>query len=204
MDNCPLCGSLDFMNYSGRPAAVCKGCGAMERHRCLAGVFQTLPEFQRRGRCLDIAPLNPKVYGAYLKRLGWSHLGVDKWRKGNPSDPREVGFIDREVDVVDMNIFPTGHFNLIIMQHVIEEVPDYRQGFAEIARVLNPSGVALLEIPYNKNLPQTQPAAPNRYGNLWAFGADLADILREFLPRVDVIPMQLNAYHGDLFVCRHG
>ncbi len=204
MEKCPLCGSPEFLDYSGRPTAVCKGCGAMERHRCLAAVFQSLPEAMSPGNCLEIAPLNPKVYGAFLKQRGWKCLGVDKWRKGNPADPREVGFIDQQVDVVNMKVFRDGQFHLIIMQHVIEEVPEYRQGFAEIARVLHPVGVALLEIPYNKHLQQTQAAPQNRYGNLWAFGADLPDIIRDYLPRVEVVPMQLGAYAGDLFVCRHG
>jgi SAM-dependent methyltransferase len=175
----------------------------MERHRTLAALFLTLPESRRPGACLDVAPLNPAVYGRWLRRQGWAYVGVDKWRKGNPSDPREVSFIDFEADVVDMRIFRDGQFDLVIMQHVLEEVPDYRKGIAEIARVLKPTGVALLEIPYNKHVPETQPAPANRYGNVWSFGADLADAMRERLPRVEVLPMQWGAYSSEVFVCRH-
>lgn len=203
MESCPICGATSFSDFSGRPAAHCLQCGSLERHRTLVKVFASLPESALPGHCLEVAPLNPFVYGGYLRQRGWRYTCTDKWKNGNPDDPRAVGFIDYEADLVDLFMFRNGQFDLVVLQHVIEEIENYPQALAEIARVMSPKGVALLEIPYDRNTPCTVKAGPNHFGNLWRFGADLIGDIRKHLPRVDVMPMRQGTYSSDLFVCRH-
>jgi len=203
MEICPICGGSEFSDFSGRPAALCIKCGSLERHRTVAKIFESLPESKFQGHCLDVAPLNRNVYGEYLRQKGWRYTCVDKWKTGNPNDPRAVGFIDYESDLVDLFMFRDGQFDLIVIQHVIEEIDDYRKALSEIGRVLSPRGVALLEIPYNVESPRTMKAGANNFGNLWQFGADLIDELRRALPWVEIAPMRLGSYKGDLFICRH-
>ena len=199
---CPICGATSFQDFSGRADAVCTQCGSLERHRALVSVFESLPESAAPGRCLEVAPLSPEVYGGYLRRRGWRYTCTDKWKTGNPQDPRAVGFIDFEADLVHMPMFADGSFDLVIIQHVIEEIPDFGAALSEIARVLSPRGVALLEIPYDPTLARSRKAPPNHFGNLWRFGTDLLDEIRRRLPRLEIARLAQGDYSGDLFVCR--
>lgn len=199
---CPICGATSFQDFSGRADAVCTRCGSLERHRALVSVFESLPESAAPGRCLEVAPLSPEVYGGYLRRRGWRYTCTDKWKTGNPQDPRAVGFIDFEADLVHMPMFADGSFDLVIIQHVIEEIPDFGAALSEIARVLSPRGVALLEIPYDPASARSEKAPPNHFGNLWRFGTDLLDEIRRRLPRLEIARLAQGDYSGDLFVCR--
>ena len=40
------------------------------------------------GRCLEAGPANPRIFGGFLRERGWEYASVDRWRTGNPHDPR--------------------------------------------------------------------------------------------------------------------
>jgi len=156
----------------------------------------------RRAKALEAGPLNRWVYGRFLTEAGWRYTSLDRWRGGNPRDPREVGFVDHEADLTDLRQFKTRSFHLFITQHVIEEIADYEAALAEIARVLRPAGVALLEIPYDPDAPTSERCDPDRFGNVWHFGADLVDRVREHFAGVEVLALSEAAYRGRLLCCR--
>ena len=152
---------------------------------------------------LEVGPLNERVYGEFLRDRGWVYVSVDRSRRGNEHDPRSVAFVDMEADLRDLSRFGSGTISLIIVQHVIEEIPEYELALSELARVLAPDGVALLEIPFDPRREHSERQEPDRYGNVWRFGADLPDSVRTHFRALDVVQGEEGTYLGRIMVCRH-
>ncbi|HXS46600.1 MAG TPA: N,N-dimethylformamidase beta subunit family domain-containing protein [Solirubrobacterales bacterium] len=199
---CPICGSGERHDALGRRGAACASCGALERHRAVAR--ECAPLLARGGRCLEAGPANRRVYGEFLRERGWQYRSVDRWRTGNPHDPRAVDFVDQEADLNDLSIFADGEFDLFIAQHVIEEIENYERALDEIARVLRDGGAALLEIPFDPRRPRSEPQPPDHFGNVWIFGADLLDQLRARFGAVREQPLAEGEYRGTLLICTVG
>lgn len=199
---CPICDSENLVEFAGRARARCEDCDALERHRALADQMSTL--LQRGGgrRALEAGPVSPRVFGGFLRDRGWRYESIDKSRRGSPNDPRAVGFVDHEADLCDLSLFAADSMQLVIVQHVIEEIPDYESALAELARVLAPDGTALLEIPFSPALARSEPQAPNHYGNVWRFGADLPDVVAEHFHQGEIVQLEEGEYVGRLLVCR--
>jgi SAM-dependent methyltransferase len=199
---CPICGSTERREALGRTAALCGGCGALERHRALVRECAAL--LDRGGNCLEAGPANRRVYGEFLRERGWTYRSLDRWRTGNPNDPRAVGFVDHEADLTDLSAFADGEFDLFVAQHVIEEIEDYERALDEVARVLGPGGTALLEIPFDPARQRSERQPPDHFGNVWNFGADLLDELRARFGGVETVTLEEGAYRGTLLVCTVG
>ncbi len=201
---CAICGSAELVEFGGRPAARCTGCGSLERHRKLARSQAHLLAHGGGRNALEIGPLNQQVFGRHLRERGWGYTGADRWRRGNPADPRDTSFIDLEADLCDLSALADGSMQLVLVQHVIEEIPEYRDALGEIARVLADDGVALLEIPFDPARPQSERQPPDGFGNVWRFGADLPDVARRHFEEVDVLSYLEGHHRGQLLICRAG
>ncbi|MFI5009023.1 MAG: class I SAM-dependent methyltransferase [Solirubrobacterales bacterium] len=199
---CPICGSINLVEFAGRSGARCEECDALERHRALARQMADLLRDGAQRAALEVGPASPRVFGGFLREHGWRYTCVDQSRRGNPNDPRAVGFIDHETDLCDLSMFAEDSVQLVIVQHVIEEIPDYELAVAEIARVLAPGGTALLEIPFDPRLERSERQPPNHFGNVWRFGADLPDRLRAHFSEVELVGLHEAEYFGRLLVCR--
>jgi SAM-dependent methyltransferase len=198
---CPICGSDQFATYAGRPNAVCVDCGALERHRALVRINEASFENGDGRAVLEIGPLNGLVFGEYLRERGWKYISTDASRRGNPLDPRDVDTIDYEIDACELSPIKDDSVQLVIVQHVIEEIPDYKQALAEIRRVLAPDGTALLEIPFDPERKQSLQQDPDRYGNVWSFGRDLLEVLRRLFGDVEVQKHDVGPAHGRILSC---
>ena len=203
-DRCPVCGSARLVEFAGRRDARCEVCDALERHRALARAMSWLLGRGAGHRALEAGPTSPRVFGDFLRRRGWRYQSIDQSRRGHPNDPRAVEFIDHEADLCDLSLFAAGSIDLVIIQHVIEEIPAYESALAEIARVLAPRGTALLEIPFNPALARSERHAPRAYGNVWSFGADLPATVGEHFAQMELLKLEEAEYSGRLLVCRHG
>jgi SAM-dependent methyltransferase len=189
---CPICGSEDLVEFAGRSEARCEACDALERHRALARqMSDLLKEGAGRG-ALEVGPVSPRVFGEFLRERGWRYQSIDQSRRGNPNDPRAVAFIDFEADLCDLSPLAQSSIDLVIVQPVIEE----------ISRVLAPNGTALLEIPFDPGIERSEHHAPDRFGNVWRFGADLPDTVREHFARVELVVLEEASYVGRPLVCR--
>lgn len=200
--SCPICGSQELVEFSGRPHARCAVCNSLERHRKLARSQAALLEHGEGRRALEIGPLSPRVYGDHLRARGWQYTSIDQSMKGNPIDPRDTSFVDIEVDLCHLEPFADETLQLVMAQHVIEEIVDFKRAFAEIARVLSADGTALLEIPFDPALQRSRSQPPAAFGNVWRFGAELPDLAREHFSEVDVLCYREGRHRGHLFICR--
>ena len=94
----------------------------------------------------------------------------------------------------------TDGYELVILQHVLEQIIDYRAALDELARVLEPGGRALLEIPgHTQSRTEIKPG--DRYGNRWTFGDDLVEDLRRRFGGVRRHKAALGQYRGSFYVC---
>ena len=132
----------------------------MERHRKLVRSQGHLLDSGAGRHALEAGPLNRRVFGEYLRARGWRYTSIDQSHRGNPADPRDVSFVDLEVDLCALAPFADGAVQLFIAQHVIEEIVEYRRALAEIARVLRGGGTALLEIPFDPTRRESQSQPP--------------------------------------------
>jgi ubiquinone/menaquinone biosynthesis C-methylase UbiE len=174
----------------------------MERHRKLVRSQAALLDRGAGRQALEVGPLNPRVFGEYLRKRGWRYTSIDQSHRGNPVDPRDTSFVDFEADLCDLEHFGDGSVQLVLAQHVIEEIPEYRLAFAEIARVLGSGGTALLEIPFDPALRHSESQPPAAYGNVWRFGSELPDVAREHFDEVDVLSYREERHSGQLMICR--
>lgn len=203
MEPCPFCGSTARRDYAGRPDACCDGCLSLERHRAVATQLADELHPRATARCLELAPRSAQVFGGYLESIGWQYAAADRWDIRGATDPEAFdSFIAHDADATDLAFAPTGAYELFIAQHVIEELNDYPAALDEVARVLEPSGRALLEIPFDDRRAATVRQPPDRYANVWAFGRDLRDELAARFARVTHVPVSEGAYSGGIFVCR--
>jgi len=199
---CPFCGSSELVEFSGRPAARCARCDSLERQRGLARAQADLLARGDGRRALEAGALNARVFGGYLRELGWAYTSVDRSRRGNPHDPRDTAFIDLEADLCALTPIESDSVSLFLAQHVIEEIPDYREALAEVARVLTDDGTALMEIPFDPGRERSESQPPGAFGNVWSFGADLSDRIGEHFGEVEVLRDVEGAFRGMLHVCR--
>jgi SAM-dependent methyltransferase len=183
-----------------RPTARCASCQSLERQRALVDAVGSLLEHGAEKACLEAGPLNPHVYGRYLRDRGWKYVSVDRWRTGHPNDPRSVGFIDHEADLTALP-FAEDAFDAFLVQHVIEEIDDFQAGLAEIARILKPGSYAFIEAPIDHSRAESVRQEADRFGNVWRFGRDLPELVGQAFARVEVVPLREGRYAGTLLAC---
>jgi SAM-dependent methyltransferase len=127
----------------GRPEAKCPRCGSLERHRFLSLLLGVLgPELRDLDTLVEIAPsrqstlLLDRVEARRRVRLDAGHDG-------------------REVDALaSLTALPLrdDSVDLLVCYHVLEHVPDDCAAMREIARVLSPRSIALLEVPIKRGV----------------------------------------------------
>lgn len=139
---CAACGSTVSRPFrpgpDGRPGAVCPRCRSLERHRFLSLLLGVLaPELRDLDTVVEIAP--SRQSRALLDR-------VDARRRVS----LDAGYDARDVDALaSLTALPLrdASVDLLVCYHVLEHVPDDCAAMREIARVLSPRGIALLEVP---------------------------------------------------------
>ena len=139
---CAACDSMVSRHFrqgpDGRPEARCPRCGSLERHRFLSLLLGALaPQLRDLDTVVEIAPSRQST--VLLERLDARRLLSF-----------DAGFDARDVDALaSLTELPLrdGSVDLLVCYHVLEHVPDDCAGMREIARVLSPRGIALIEVP---------------------------------------------------------
>jgi SAM-dependent methyltransferase len=136
---CPVCGVTGpFRDHprSGRKAASCGHCGARERHRLLALYLGGHPDRARPlagRRLLHVSPesiLEPLL------------ADVAEYVTGDLSDPD----VDLTLDLTATSL-PDGGFGAVMLNHVLEHIPDDGAALGELFRILAPGGLAVITVP---------------------------------------------------------
>jgi predicted SAM-dependent methyltransferase len=144
--HCPCCGGSfrAFRPRDDRPEARCPGCNSYERHRVL---WMWLRERGGLGSAsLDVLHVAPEpVLEERLRALP----GV-RYTAGSLFPTGE----QVRVDLTDVP-FPDGSFDVVLCNHVFDEIPDDRRAFSEIYRVLRPGGRLITQTPVDKRREHT-------------------------------------------------
>ena len=142
---CPICKFVGRFHAVGTPPrwdGRCPSCGSRERHRLfqlyLDGIGASLKDYRT---ILHVAP------EAHIRRMLADHPGY-------VSVDLVAGKADRAMDVADLQ-FADGEVDMIIVNHVLEHVPDDARAMAEIGRCLSPKGLAVVTVPQVWSRPTT-------------------------------------------------
>jgi SAM-dependent methyltransferase len=153
---CPICHNVVRSEFrpgpGGRPNASCPKCRSLDRHRFFTILLSILePVIDELDVLLDVAP-SPET-SPLLAELGAGlHLKFD------------LGADNRLVDVLgSLTDIPLRDdcVDLMVCYHVLEHIPDDRAAMREMARVLSPSGIALVQVPFRPGtVTDEDPGAP--------------------------------------------
>lgn len=145
---CAACGTTVSREFrrgpDGRPNASCPRCGSLERHRFLSFLLGALaPELRDLGTVVEIGPSRQSTL--LIDQLGARRrIGLD------------IGHDKRAVDALaSLTHLPLrdASVDLLVCYHVLEHVADDATAMREIARVLSPRGLALLQVPIKMGVP---------------------------------------------------
>jgi predicted SAM-dependent methyltransferase len=143
---CPCCGGTfrAFRPRDDRPEARCPRCNSYERHRVLWMWLRDRGGLGGDG--LDLLHVAPEpVLEEHLRALP----GV-RYTAGSLFPTRD----QVRVDLTDIP-FPDRSFDIVLCNHVFDEIPDDRLAVAEIHRVLRPGGRLITQTPVDKGRAQT-------------------------------------------------
>jgi SAM-dependent methyltransferase len=179
---CPVCGAVNAgfaTTPTGRRRALCPQCSCLERHRFLALLLPAVvAERPPSGVVLDVAPssqVSPII--AAIRPEGYVSMDFDPAADGRRVDVR--------ASLTDIPL-PDASVSVLVCYHVLEHVPDDRRAMSEVARVLAPGGVALVQVPW-RNAPTDEDPSASPQERLVRFGQ--ADHVRwygvEFVPRLE-------------------
>lgn len=143
---CCCCGYVGEFERGpgGRPRAGCLRCGSLERHRFLHLMAPFLRRFwipETRGQAeTTLMEIAPSLATSEFRQMFGTALTID----ANPT----VG--GRAVKIVgSLTNLPLadGAVDIALGLHVLEHIPADRVAMSEIARVLAPNGLAVLQVP---------------------------------------------------------
>jgi SAM-dependent methyltransferase len=152
-------------------------------------------------QALEAGPLNRRVFGDFLRARGWRYVAIDRFKTAGTRESHAAPLIDHPVDLVDLAPLSDASFDLFLAQHVLEEIEDYERALDEIARVLRPGGLVAVEIPFDPQREVSRRHPADKFGNVWAFGADLPRVVARRFARTEVLNMEEAPYSGRLLLC---
>jgi hypothetical protein len=160
---CPVCdyrGRFLSLEHGRRLDSRCPRCGSRERHR-LAHLFLTEGgQWKLHGqRILHFAP---ERYMRTLMEGNELYHTADLYQSS----------AQHRIDATAIP-FDSRSFDVIIAHHLLEHVLDDRRALSEFFRVLRPGGYALLTVPQNHSLEETDEdeTVQEPMQRFWRFGA---------------------------------
>ncbi|MEE3035028.1 MAG: methyltransferase domain-containing protein [Bacteroidota bacterium] len=127
-----------------RPNALSPGTLSLERHRLLWLYLKRETTFLKdKKKVLHIAP-EQALYREFKKNKFWNYTTLDL------SSP----LADIKADITNLP-FDNNFFDLIICNHVLEHIPKDLIAMKEIFRILKKNGVAIMQVPIDKNRLET-------------------------------------------------
>lgn len=112
--------------------------------RFITQVAQATPS-KSEARILDVG-CGPGTLLSLLKRMGFQVAGVDLSARAAEIALREHG-INVEVGQLEKLSFPADSFDVVLLLHTLEHVPNPRELLGEVLRILKPQGRAVVQVP---------------------------------------------------------
>lgn len=190
---CPCCGSKvrafkagSFLNHpeiydrrrfeNVEQKVLCPVCLSFPRHRIMCHWIDQNLELLKGKKILYFAP-NPSVY-SFLRKRGFAVTTADKFAKA-----------DLKLDIMHIDL-PSESQDLVICNHVMEYLDDYRVGFSELRRILKKDGLLIISFPIDESLktvfedplitsPEARRNAYGSTGDQRLFGRDSAELLEK-------------------------
>lgn len=132
--------SLDQLETLNHKAYACPICDATDRERLYAlfllGLFQER-ETPDPKRVLDFAP--SVAFQDFMRREG----GAGEYRTVDLFNED----MDDQADIMNLDIYDTGSFDIIVCSHVLEHVEDDCKAMSELFRVLRKGGTGVIMVP---------------------------------------------------------
>lgn len=181
MVNCSICGNAEFkpapfnrLSQNGLPP-VCTKCGSLERHRIFRELFNAIrtPDYKGK-RCLQFS-LDPSTAGGWFAEREISVYGGQ-----NSIDLQNI---DRE----------SGSYDVVVCNHVLEHVPNYRTAVNELARVTSDEGYVFLSFPNPYIRAETEDwgyPREDQHLHYRLFGRDVEDVFKKVLPYHHILAIE--------------
>ena len=181
---CNICGSTKFgagpngrMAENGMPPR-CEGCQSLERHRATREVMMKLRkplDFSRR-RVLQFSH-DRTVERQWFKSYELSIYGGDS--------SLDLQRIDR----------PSGSYDFVICNHVLEHVPDDAKALMEMARITSEQGFVFLTVPAPHRLTTTTEWGypdEKQHGHYRIYGKDIVKRFERFIPGIIAVEIPMH------------
>lgn len=173
----------DVIGGKRRDNNKCPICGSNDRERLLYFYYENVlkPLIKEKVKLLHIAP--ESQFGRVLKQNSLiEYFSGDKFEVGY-----ENSYKAEFIDICDTKL-PSNEFDILICNHVLEHVENYNVALAEIKRILQPGGRAILQVPIAKLLSKTiedtkittfkeREEKFGQYDHVRLFGQDYSQIL---------------------------
>lgn len=194
--SCPVCGykgpfvTLQAI-YGERKHAECPACGALERHRLLSLVLDTLEQRGNIARTsiLHFAP--ERFFRGRFEVMFKSYTAIDPVmrRVDMRADLRALPFADDSQD-------------LVFASYILQYIDDDLRALREIRRVLRPNGIAILPVTIvgEKTIEYPEPNIHESGGHIRAPGLDYYDRFEGVFSKVDLYKSEDFPEHNQLYV----
>ena len=140
--------TLDAVGTARRKNAICPSCGSSDRSRLLRLYLdKQLPESVPAQRLLHIAP--DDILARWLSQQPNIEFTCGSLY---PEDFAEFNAIALDVTQIK---FPDNYFDIILCNHVLQQVPDHLIAMQEISRILKPGGWGIIQAPIARKLDTT-------------------------------------------------
>lgn len=170
---CNICGGQEFKDAPlGRRSStgfppVCIKCGSLERHRIFREIFLKIrtPDYREKN-CLQFSN-DPTTAAGWFKTRDTSIYGVRN-----------------SLDVQDIDL-PSSTYDIVICNHVIEHVADYKSAIKELCRIKKYDGFLFLSFPNPHGRDVTIDWGypnPDQHGHFRVFGRDVECEFRYIVP----------------------
>jgi SAM-dependent methyltransferase len=134
---CPICrynGYFRSFGQENRPEAMCPQCKSLERHRLLYLALTQHEQYMLIGKdVLHFAP--EECIRDLARRASKTYITADLL-------PRDV---DIALDITNICI-PSNAFDIVICNHVIDQIPNDIAALRELYRILRLQGLALITV----------------------------------------------------------
>ena len=149
--NCNICGNDQFEPFANRGNIRCSKCGSIERTRLLAMFLDRYVSFKKGMRVLHLAP-ERQLFKKIADVLGDGYhirdIDVERYKRMRTSGVQ----VERLDLCTDLDSLPTGYYDLVLHNHVVEHVPcNVTAVLWHLHRTVKQTGLHMFSVPMSKH-----------------------------------------------------